>query len=166
MRVSNMKSLRDLKLIGLDAERSHAIAGGRVRIFFRLSETPPLGWSYVFMTTWKALDPSKRPTGVDGDAICIDCIPEEMGPHYLERLEKAVEESNKTYRETALQQAIHTSHKIEADAQLRAKLQQLSQTLYPPTKPVVSATPRFLGSELLGRLWHFFMPTKRQKRAS
>ena len=71
------------------------------------------------MTTWQTLIyPLKRPTGVDGDSIWIDCIPEEVGTHHLERLESAVEQSNKKYREAALLQAIHTSQKLEAEAQL------------------------------------------------
>ena len=159
-----MKSLRDLKLIGLDAERSHAIAGGMVRIYFRLSGPPPLGWSYVFMTTWQTLIyPLKRPTGVDGDSIWIDCIPEEVGTHHLERLESAVEQSNKKYREAALLQAIHTSQKLEAEAQLRAKLQDMSQTLYPADASDAAPAPRFWGSVFLGRLRRFFRPDRRQR---
>lgn len=157
-----MKSLRDLKLIGLDAERSHAIPGGMVRIFFRLSGSPPLGWSYVFMTTWQVLlYPLKRSTGVDGDAIWIECIPEEVGTHHLERLESVVEQANKQYRDAALLQAIHASHKLEREAQLRSKLQDLSQTLYPAAEPVVPPAPRFLGSAFFGRLWRLFTPNRR-----
>jgi hypothetical protein len=149
MRISNMKSFRDLKLIGLDTERSHAIAGGMVRIFFRLSEPPPLGWSYIFTTTWQSVVyPLKRPTGVDGDTIWIDCIPEEVGTYHLERLESAIEQSNKKHREAALLQAIHTSHQLEAEAQLRAKLQDMSQTLYPAD---ASPPPRAILGQCISR---------------
>src|SRR5438309_11862355 len=127
MPVFNMRSFRDLKLIGLDTKRSHAIAGGIVRIFFRLSGPPPLGWSYTFTTTWQALaDPLKPPTGVDGDTIWIDCIPEEVGTYHLEKLENAVEQANQDYREGVVLQAIHASGRLEAEAQLRSKLQDMS----------------------------------------
>ena len=75
MRVSHTKSFQDLKITGLDTEHSHAIAGAMVRIYFRLSNSPLLGWSYVFATTWSTVDyPLKRPAGVESGTIWIDCI--------------------------------------------------------------------------------------------
>ena len=163
MHVSSTSSLQDLKLIGLDAERSHAISGGLVRIVFRLSGPPPLGWSYVFTTTWQTVVyPMKRATGVDGDTIWIDCLAEEVEAYHLEQIKSAVEQTNKQYREGALLQAIHASHQREADAQLRSKLHDMSRTLY-PTEASVATPPRDPGGGFLGRLWRFLSPRKRRK---
>ncbi len=154
-----MQSSPDLVLTGLDTERSHSLDGGMVRIFFRLSGPPPLGWSYVFTTTWQTVAyPLKRPTGVGGDSIWIDCIPEEVGMHHLERLKRAVEEANQKYREGVLLQTIQANHQLDAEAELRARLQAMSQTLYPPPPPA----PRVLGSAFLGRLWQSFSPPEKR----
>ena len=132
MRVSHMKSLRDLSIIGLDTERSHAIGGEMVRVYFRVSSPPPLGWSYIFTTTWNTVVyPLKRPAGVESEAIWIDCIPEEVGTYHLERLEIAVAQTNAKYRDGARQQSANASHHAELEAQRRSKLRDLDQTLYP-----------------------------------
>jgi len=149
-----MKSLRNLALIGLDTERSYAIAGQMVRIYFRLSGPPPLGWSYIFTTIWnEVIYPSKRPAGVESDRIWIDCIPEEVAAYHLERLESAVAQTNARYREGTRQQAFIASHQTELEAQLRSKLQDLSQTLYPEVEPVEhDALPGHWASAFLAKL--------------
>jgi hypothetical protein len=160
-----MKPVQDLKIAGLDTEHSHAIAGGMVRIYFRLSRPPPLGWSYIFTTTWNGVDyPLKRPAGVESDTIWIDCVPEEVGTHHLERLVSAVEQTNATYRYEARQQGIKASRQAELDAQLRSKLLDLNRTLYPADGVVdTSAPPRFWPGVFLAKLRQFLYPRKRRK---
>lgn len=95
---NSKKSFQDLRITGLDSERSHAIAGALVRIYFQLSEPPPLGWSYIFTTTWQAArNPLKRQAGMEGDAIWIECIPEEVGASHIEALASTVTGTNVKY---------------------------------------------------------------------
>jgi len=164
MRLSHLRSLQDLKVIGLDTERSHAIGGAMVRIYFRLSGPPPLGWSYIFTTTWNAgVHSLKRSVGVDSDRIWIDCTLEEVET-YHGRLESAVAQTNAKYREAARQQAINASHQAESEARLRLKLQDLSQALYPADEPIDnSSSPRFLSNALVTKLSRILSPSKRRR---
>src|SRR5262245_41250155 len=166
MRVAHMKSSQDLELVRLDTECSHPIAGAMVRIYFRLSGPPPLGWPYTFTSVWnEVVYPSKRPAGVEGDRIWIDCVPEEVGTHHLQQLKSAVAQTNARHREGARQQAINASQQAELEAQPRAKLQDLNRTLYPESVPLDGNTsPRFLGSAFFGRLWRLLFPKKRKSK--
>ena len=159
------KSFQDLKITGLDTEHSHAIAGAMVRVYFRLSDPPPLGWSYVFATTWSTVDyPLKRPAGVESGTIWIDCIPEEIATHHFEQLQSAVARTNATYRDGARQQAIIASRQAELGAQLRSKLQDVSRTLYPVDGAVAgSAPPRYWGRAFLAKVRRFLFPSMRRK---
>ena len=164
MHASDKKSFQDLRITGVDTERSHAVAGAVVRIYFQLSEQPPIGWSYTFTTVWEAMAyPLKRQAGVEGDAIWIECIPEEVETYHGEQLESAVAQANATYRDRARQQALDASRQAELDAQLRSKLRDLSQTLYPADQLAGScnAPPRFWGSAFLARLRQFLFQDKR-----
>jgi hypothetical protein len=165
MRVSK-KALQDLRITGLDTERSHAIAGALVRIYFQLSEPPPLGWSYIFTTVWQAVAyPLKRQAGMEGDAIWIDCIPEEIGTYHIKQLESAVAQANAKYRDGARQQRLKTNRQAELDVQLRSRLEDLSRTLYPVGELAGSsgAAQRFLGSAFLAKLRRFLFQDNKQE---
>jgi len=125
-------SFQGLKLAGLLADRCHPIKGDLVRIYFQLSEPPPLGWSYLFTNVWRGLGcPMNRQTGVDGDAIWLDCIPEEVAASLWSQLEQALLETNAIYQNKAREQAGDEARQRQLQAQLYFKLQELRQTLYP-----------------------------------
>ena len=125
-------SFQGLKLAGLLADRCHPIQGDLVRIYFQLSEPPPLGWSYLFTNVWRGLGcPMNRQTGVDGDAIWLDCIPEEVAASLWSQLEQALLETNAIYQNKAREQAGDEARQRQLQAQLYFKLQELRQTLYP-----------------------------------
>ncbi|HEY1663057.1 MAG TPA: hypothetical protein VGI03_11620 [Verrucomicrobiae bacterium] len=128
------KTFQGLTMIRLDTEHSHAIAETTARIYFELSEPPPMGWSYIFTTVWQAQDyPLKCPAKVETDkgALWIECAPEDVVPHHIAQLEEAVAQANATYCEQVRQQALMARHKAESAAQFRAKLEEMSRTLYP-----------------------------------
>ena len=125
-------SFQGLKLAGLLADRCHPIKGDLVRIYFQLSEPPPLGWSYLFTNVWRGLGcPMNRQTGVAGDAIWLDCIPEEVAASLWSQLEQALLETNAIYQNKAREQAGDEARQRQLQAQLYFKLQELRQTLYP-----------------------------------
>ena len=129
-------SFQGLAITGLLPELCHPIKGDLVRIYFRLSESPPLGWSYLFTNIWRGLGcPLNRQTGVDGDAIWIDCIPEEVAASLGSRLEQTLRETNAIYQQKAREQAGDLARQLQMQAQLYFKLQALRQTLYPEPAP-------------------------------
>ena len=146
----------DLRVIGLATERCHAIPGSLVRLHFRLSSSPPLGWSYIFTTVWRTVQyPLKRPAGVEGDFIWIDCVPEEVGLHHLAKLEESVAKANAEFRAKAQQQALNAGRQAQLDAKLRSQIADLNRTLYPEAEPATrsNARQRSWISRLFAKFW-------------
>jgi hypothetical protein len=136
MRLPYNKSFQGLKITKLATECCHATKGDLVRIYFQLSEPPPLGWAYVFTTVWRSLaNPMKRQVGVERDAIWIDCAPDEVATCHLKELEYAVAQTSTIYCQEARKQASDQAHQAESHAQLRSKLEALNAALYPATVP-------------------------------
>jgi hypothetical protein len=132
------KSFQGLQIVALPAERCFVTKEDLVRVYFQLSEPTPLGWAYIFTSVWRSLAyPMKRQTGVDGDALWIDCVPEEIEPCHWLQLEYAVAQTNAIYQQKAQEQARDQERQKHSQMQLRSKLEELSQSLYPrPTPPV------------------------------
>jgi hypothetical protein len=122
----------DLRITGLLRERSYIIEAPILRIYFQLSEPPPLGWSYMFTAVWReVLYAAKRPAGVEGDAIWIDCVPEEVKDLHLSELERAVAQTNVNYESHRLKSTIAKQHKKALDSHSRARLDELGRSLDP-----------------------------------
>ncbi len=164
--LSTEKPFEALRVIGLATDRCHIIDGSIVRVHFRLSGSPPLGWSYTFTTVWQAVEyPHKRPAGVEGDFIWIDCIPEEVGAYHLERLEQAVTQANAEYRAKAVEQALNAERQAQLEAQLRSRLADLNRTLYPTNMPDSGADAKrqSWGSAFIATIWSLLGRGKRLK---
>src|SRR5690349_7223934 len=111
----------DLKIAGVAMERSHLIGGSLVRVHFRLSAAPPLGWSYIFATVWRAVQyPEKRPAGVEADTIWIDCNPDEVETCHLRNLDQAVSQANIEYKVKAQDQALNAGRRAQLESQQRS----------------------------------------------
>lgn len=131
------KPFEGLIIIGLAIERCHVIDGALARIYFRLSGSPPLGWSYVFTQVWQAAVPTKkRQAGVEGDAIWLECQPEEIPEGYLEDLKKVVAQANERFMESVRLQALNAETRARLEAKFLSQLKDLNRTLYPPKEPV------------------------------
>lgn len=122
----------DLRVVGVATDRCYVIEGSLVRVYFRLSNSPPAGWSYLFSTAWQEGQFSlKRFAGVDGDAIWMDCVPEQIKPEDLNKLEKAVAQANTKYRAKAQEQSLSAERQAEIEARLHAQLAELNRALSP-----------------------------------
>ncbi len=144
-------------MIRLDTKLSHAITETMARIYFKLSEPPPVGWSYIFTTVWQALNyPLKchAEVEVDKGALWIECVPEDVVTHHIRQLEEAVAQTNATYCEQARRQAFMARRQAESDADFRAKLEDVGRTLYPEPVLVneVTESERLWGSVFLARM--------------
>ena len=136
MRLPYNKAFQSLKIIRLATECCHTTKGDLFRIYFQLSESPPLGWAYIFTTVWRSVTyPMKRQTGVERDTIWIDCIPNEVATCHLRHLEYAIAQTSAIYIQEAQEQGRNAARQAELHAQFRSKLEELSQTLYPEVVP-------------------------------
>ncbi len=159
MRVPYKKSFQGLKIIGLATERCHEVKKPLVRMYFQLSEPPPLGWSYIFTTVWRPLAyPAKCQAGVEMDAIWIDCIPEEVKTNHIRHLEDALAQTNDIYKREAIKQANNKAYQVQLDSHLKLKLEELSQTLYPTAPPLTE------NRSLIKRLRSFFFQSGKEKK--
>ena len=144
MRLPYNKSFQSLKIVRMALEACHPTKDDLVRIYFQLSEPPQLGWAYIFTTVWRSLAyPLKRQAGVERDAIWIDCLPDEVTNAHLRHLEYAVAQTSAIYCQEAREQAQDEVRQAEQHAQLRSKLDELSQTLYPAAPPPVPESSGF-----------------------
>ena len=160
------KKFNDLRVVGLATERCHTKDGSLVRVHFRLSGLPPLGWSYIFTTVWQAVQYSeKRPAGVEGDVIWIDCVPEEVGLYHLEKLEKSVAQTNAEFRAKAQQQALDGERQAQLEAQFRSQIADLNRTLYPEAESLTKSSAKRQSwlSRFFARFWSSLWQSTTQK---
>ena len=152
-----------LKIVGLATERCHAVKGPNVRVYFRLSETPPVGWAYIFSIMWQVLQyPLKLQAGVEEGAVWIECNPGEVGPLHLKVLDKVVGQTNQKFRQSAEQKAVNQAQQAEMDVRMRAQLEQLGRTLFPQSGASQAKPSGARASSLKSRLARLF----RWKRAA
>jgi hypothetical protein len=158
MRLPYKKSFQSLKIVRMAIESCHATKGDLVRIYFQLSEPPPLGWGYIFTTVWRSMVyPMKRQTGVERDAIWIDCVPNEIATCHLKQLEYAVAQTSAIYCKEAQEQARDELSRAEQHARIRLKLEELNQTFYPATAPGLK------GGSIIAKWLRSIFPGRKQK---
>ena len=95
----------NITITGIDKERSQHVEGSIFRVYLPLSSVVPGGWPDVFEGVWHHTFYSmKREAGVEGDALWIECVLDEMKTDHLPELKKAVEETNTRYKDLLRQQ--------------------------------------------------------------
>lgn len=110
---------RDITLGEHLSDRSHPLKGAMYRVYLKLSEPPPSEWSDAFEHIWRreVYYSMKRPVGIEGGAIWIECVPEEIKQHHRKELEKAFSQTNTRYREWLRQEeAARATEESEARA--------------------------------------------------
>jgi len=126
------KSFQDVKITGLLSERCYVIEGSILRIYLQFSDDPPLGWSYMFSMVWQTVEyPAKRPAGVEGDTLWIECAPKDVKEYHLAELERAVAQTNAYYRDSQEQRVAAEQQEQEWDSQVQAQLDELGRSLNP-----------------------------------
>jgi hypothetical protein len=123
---------RDLRVSALLKARCYVTKAGLVRIQLELSEYPPLGWSYIFLTAWKSMDyPAKALVGIEEDTLWVECDPEAFKERDFPQIQKAMDQTNAQYR-TVLQEQIAAEEKREkVDRETLEKILDLDLGLNP-----------------------------------
>lgn len=124
---------QDLSITGLIGERCYPVDGSTLRIHLQLSAPPPLGWSFLFTQVWQTTAyPGKRPVGIEGDALWIECAPEDVRGIHLAHLEQALAQTNEHYRAQHLQKQLAAERQRELSRQTQLKLDALARSFSPP----------------------------------
>jgi hypothetical protein len=106
-------AFQGLRISALLKDRCYVTDKGSVRIQLELSEYPPLGWSYIFLTVWDSTDyPMKSRVGVEEDTLWVEGEGSEFKNRDLPEIQKAIDETNARYR-TVLQEQILAEQKRE-----------------------------------------------------
>jgi hypothetical protein len=163
----------NINIDGLLNDRCYAVDGPILRLYFKLSSTPPLGWAYLFTQVWHSLDyPDKCRAGMEGDTLWIECAPDEVHEKHMWPLEFVLEQTNERYFREYLQSPINEDGQRELSRQTHMKLDELAKSLRPdgqhaPTKPskksplgkffgkILSAPARNGSGDINGGLMHW-----------
>jgi hypothetical protein len=104
---------QDLRISALLKDECYVTENGLVRVQLELSGHPPLGWSYIFLTVWQALDdPKKARVGIQEDSLWVETDAAEFKERDFPAVEKAIEEANTRFR-SVLQEQIAAEAKRE-----------------------------------------------------
>jgi len=125
---------------GLLNDRCYAVDGPILRIYFKLSRTPPLGWAYLFNQVWHSLDyPDKCRAGMEGESLWIECAPDDVQEKHMWPLEFVLEQTNERYFKDYLQSPINTDGQRELSSQTHMKLDELAKSLRPDAQSARAA---------------------------
>jgi hypothetical protein len=125
-------TFEDISITGLATERTRASRNGSGlrHIFLTLSAKPPAAWVELLKaerqfprhTMW-------REVWVEGDAIVIDCAPEEIEKYHLRDLKEGVASTNKKYRDYTARIEAQQHREHERKAKEREGLEDLRKRL-------------------------------------
>ena len=122
----------DIRITGLDLERtrkSRTYPGLR-NVFLSLSETPPRAWSKFFAASRQhPRHQHWRDAWVEGKAIVVDCVPDEIETYHMADLRFDIENANQRYRECLASAAKRAARERDAQAEERARLEDIGKRL-------------------------------------
>jgi hypothetical protein len=127
------KPFQDLQVVGVIEDRCYTVSGMSARIYLKLSQTPPLGWSYIFTTIWRKVQyPMKCEAGMEDGAIWVECPPAEFKQNHLAELERAVAETNQYFHAREQQRVEAARVRQSMDGGTRSRIADLGRTFSPP----------------------------------
>jgi hypothetical protein len=132
------RPFQPLILARLVEDRCHLVDGPVARIYFQLSQPPPLGWSHLFNLAWLAVAHSvPRRIGIEGDSLWIECVPSELFTH-LPELEAALDQANAGHIAALQRREERMRERQELEAQTRSQLTALAEQFNPPASQPAS----------------------------
>jgi hypothetical protein len=147
------KLFRDLEIVEPIRDRCFVLEGNKARIYFRVSEPPPLGWAFTFTQVWKTVEyPLKSPAGMEDGALWIECNPDEVREHHLPELENAVKRTNTRYRLALRDSGGEAWAREQSVIHTQAQIDDLNSSFH-PASPNAS---RFSVAAILGKIRHVF----------
>jgi hypothetical protein len=140
-------AFRDLRISALLKDRCSVTQTGLVRIQLELSEHPPLGWSYIFLNVWQAIDDPKRARiGIEEDTLWIETDATEFKTRDFPEVEKAIEQTNAQFRKVLQEQIAAEARREQLDRETLETILGLDLDLIP--RPQVKRRSRVLRAYL------------------
>jgi hypothetical protein len=153
--LSSDGAFQDLRISALFKDRCYVTEKGLVRIQLELSEHPPLGWSYIFLTVWQAIDdPKKVRVGIEEDALWVECEAAEFKNRDFPAVETAIEETNARFRKVLQEQIAAEAKREQLDRKTLETILGLDLDLIP--RPVRKRRNRRLRAYLSPLAWTVF----------
>jgi len=146
---------RDLRISALLKDRCCVTGNGLVRIQLELSEHPPLGWSYIFLTVWRqAENPNKARVGIEEDTLWVETEATEFKNHEFPAVQKAIEETNARFRMVLQEQIAGEAKREQLDRETLETILGLDLDLTP--RPRAKRSNRWLRAYLSPFAWTTF----------
>lgn len=145
-------AFQDLRISGLLKERCFVTQTGLVRIQLELSEYPPLGWSYIFLTVWESVDyPAKARVGIEEDTLWVECEAAEFKNRDYPQIQNAIEDTNARYRAVLQEQIAAEARREELDRDTLEVILGLELDTIP--RPQVKRRSRVFRAYLAPIMW-------------
>jgi hypothetical protein len=145
----------DLRISALLKDDCYVTQNGLVRIQLELSEYPPLGWSYIFLTVWQATeDPKKARVGIEEDTLWVETEAANFKDHEFPAVQKAIEETNARFRQVLHEQIAAEAKREQLDRETLETILGLDLDLTP--RPHAKRTNRRLRAYLSPLAWTAF----------
>ena len=125
-------SFTDIRIVGKDESASKPDQQHKDvwYVHFRLSERAPYQWPEIFQDEWQSpLSTKPVEVRVSGDRLVIRCALDDLKDCHFPRLKKAVEETNREYREFLAKQTRATEAEKEKQKLEREQLHSLNDEL-------------------------------------
>ena len=148
-------AFQNLRISALLKDRCSVTEKGLVRIQLELSEHPPLGWSYIFLTVWQASDnPKKARVGIEEDTLWVESEAEEFKDRDFPEIQRAIEETNVRFRGVLQEQIAAEARREQLDRETLETILGLDLDLVP--RPKVKRRNRWLRAYLSPLAWTAF----------
>jgi len=107
---ASSESNTNIRIVALNTDKTRKMIGSDTlyQVYFELSGIPPLAWRTTFEQEWKALNVgqplSLQEASIDRAFLVMHCSLQEVARH-VPVLKKAIESTNRAYRQYVLNQA-------------------------------------------------------------
>jgi hypothetical protein len=148
-------AFQGLRISALLKDRCSVTENGLVRVQLELSEHPPLGWSYIFLSVWQSMDyPMKSRVGVEEDTLWVEGEASEFKNRDFPEIQKAIDETNTRYRTVLQEQILAEQKREQLDRKTLETILGLDLGLNP--RPIKKRPNRWLRAYLGPLAWSAF----------
>jgi hypothetical protein len=126
---SNIVSTVDLRIVGLSTDKTRKTYGSDTvyEVYFELSGTSSLAWKDIFKREWEITTPAHE-VNIDKEFLLMHCPLKEIVTH-LPFLKKAVEVTNKKFRQYIQEQAADWGRRDDTWKQARKEVEDVAKSL-------------------------------------
>lgn len=120
----------EIRIVRLNTDKTRMTLGSTTvyQVYFELSEFPPIAWRDIFGREWKQLMPAQT-VGLDGKFLVIHCPLQDVATMFLPALKKALDATNKAYKQYDQEQEKIEESKADAWKTERQNVEEMAKML-------------------------------------